>query len=47
VDYIEGGFPLANEKEKAFFEEFKNNPLKKAKLTAFGSTRKTRKTRLG
>jgi 2-isopropylmalate synthase len=40
VDYIEGGFPLANEKEKAFFEEFKNNPLKKAKLTAFGSTRR-------
>jgi len=40
VDYIEGGFPLANEKEKAFFEELKKEPLKNAKLAAFGSTRK-------
>jgi 2-isopropylmalate synthase len=40
VDYVEGGFPLANEKEKAFFEELRLIPLKKAKLTAFGSTRK-------
>lgn len=40
VDYIEGGFPLANEKEEAFFKELKSYPFKHAKLAAFGSTRK-------
>jgi len=40
VDYIEGGFPLANEKEEAFFKELKNYNFKNAKLVAFGSTRK-------
>ncbi|MFP4363170.1 MAG: citramalate synthase [Spirochaetia bacterium] len=40
VDYIEGGFPMANEKEAAFFERFKTSPLQHAKLVAFGSTRK-------
>ena len=39
VDYIEGGFPLANAKEAAFFATFQENPLKWAKLVAFGSTR--------
>jgi len=40
IDYIEGGFPLANEKEAAFFQQMKKEPLKHAKLAAFGSTRK-------
>ena len=39
VDYIEGGFPLSNHKEAAFFAAFRENPLKRAKLVAFGSTR--------
>ena len=40
IDYIEGGFPLANEKEAAFFQQMKKEPLKQARLAAFGSTRK-------
>lgn len=40
VDYIEGGFPLANDKEEAFFKELKNYKFKHAKLAAFGSTRR-------
>ena len=40
VDYIEGGFPLANEKESLFFERIKQEKLKHAKVVAFGSTRK-------
>lgn len=40
IDYIEGGFPLANEKEASFFQHMKKEPLKRAKLAAFGSTRK-------
>ncbi len=40
IDYIEGGFPLANEKEASFFQQMKKEPLRSAKLAAFGSTRK-------
>jgi 2-isopropylmalate synthase len=40
IDYIEGGFPLANEKEAAFFQHMKANKLTRSKLAAFGSTRK-------
>ena len=40
VDYIEGGYPLSNPKEEAFFAEMANVELKHAKLTAFGMTRK-------
>ncbi|MEI8094028.1 MAG: citramalate synthase [Spirochaetales bacterium] len=40
MDYIEGGFPLANEKEAEFFRILKREPLTKARLAAFGSTRK-------
>jgi 2-isopropylmalate synthase len=40
IDYVEGGFPLANEKEAAFFQQMKKEPLKRARLAAFGSTRK-------
>lgn len=39
VDYIEGGFPLSNEKEEAFFEKVKNENFSHAKVVAFGSTR--------
>ncbi len=40
IDYIEGGFPLANQKEEMFFKEIKNIKLKNAKIAAFGSTRR-------
>ena len=40
IDYIEGGFPLANEKEAAFFKEIRNSHFSHAKVLAFGSTRK-------
>jgi 2-isopropylmalate synthase len=39
IDYIEGGFPLSNEKEAQFFKELKRHKLQHAKLVAFGSTR--------
>src|SRR3989338_447359 len=39
-DYIEGGWPGANPKDIAFFEEIKNIKLKNSKIVAFGSTRK-------
>jgi len=39
IDYIEGGFPLSNEKESQFFKELKKEKLKHAKIVAFGSTR--------
>lgn len=40
VDYIEGGFPLSNEKEAEFFRRIKKENLSTAKVVAFGSTRK-------
>ena len=40
IDYIEGGFPLSNEKETAFFDRCKKINFKHAKIAAFGSTRK-------
>ena len=39
IDYIEGGWPGSNPKDKAFFERAKSLQLTHAKLTAFGSTR--------
>ncbi|MEW6619552.1 MAG: citramalate synthase [bacterium] len=42
VDYIEGGWPGSNPKETKFFAEIKNIKLKKAKIVAFGSTRRAR-----
>jgi 2-isopropylmalate synthase len=39
IDYIEGGFPLSNEKEAQFFKEMKKQKLEHAKTVAFGSTR--------
>src|ERR1700760_4304940 len=40
VDYIEGGFPLSNPKDAAFFQEVKALKLKHAKVSAFGMTRR-------
>ena len=38
VDVVEGGFPGSNPKDIAFFRELRENPLKHARLAAFGST---------
>ena len=40
VDYIEGGFPGSNEKDRAFFQEVKVLRLGHAKVCAFGMTRR-------
>src|SRR6266487_2290999 len=39
IDYIEGGWPGSNPKDKEFFARAKNLKLEHAKLTAFGATR--------
>lgn len=39
-DYIEGGFPLSNPKDVAFFEEVRKLAWKHAKICAFGMTRR-------
>jgi 2-isopropylmalate synthase len=39
IDYIEGGWPGSNPKDKEFFARAKDLGLTHAKLTAFGSTR--------
>jgi 2-isopropylmalate synthase len=39
IDYIEGGWPGSNPKDKEFFSRAKKLKLNHAKLTAFGSTR--------
>jgi 2-isopropylmalate synthase len=40
VDYIEGGYPLSNPKDEAFFTEVRKLNLKHAKIAAFGMTRR-------
>ncbi|MCF7929409.1 MAG: citramalate synthase [Spirochaetales bacterium] len=40
IDYIEGGFPLANEKEAEFFRLAGKAGLSHSRLVAFGSTRR-------
>jgi len=40
IHYIEGGWPGSNPKDVTFFRQMKSKSLKKAKLVAFGSTRK-------
>ncbi len=40
VDFIEGGFPLSNPKDAAFFREIPALRLKTAKVAAFGMTRR-------
>jgi 2-isopropylmalate synthase len=39
IDYIEGGWPGSNPKDKEFFARARELELKHARLTAFGSTR--------
>ena len=39
IDYIEGGWPNSNPKDKDFFHRAKDLKLKHGRLTAFGSTR--------
>ncbi len=40
VDYIEGGYPLSNAKDEAFFKEIRKINLKHSKIAAFGMTRR-------
>ena len=40
VDYIEGGYPLSNEKDVEFFQRVQKLKLKHAKVCAFGMTRR-------
>src|ERR1700676_40889 len=42
IDYIEGGWPGSNPKDKEFFSRAKSVQFKHARLTAFGSTRMAR-----
>ena len=42
IDYIEGGWPGSNPKDKEFFARARGLKLRHAKLTAFGSTRLAR-----
>jgi 2-isopropylmalate synthase len=44
VDYIEGGFPLSNQKEESFFELVKKETFHNARIASFGSTRKPNRT---
>src|SRR4249919_2395534 len=39
IDYIEGGWPGSNPKDKEFFARARELTLTHAKLTAFGATR--------
>jgi isopropylmalate/homocitrate/citramalate synthase len=43
IHYIEGGYPGSNPKDKEFFDRGRNLRLKKAKLCAFGMTRRVGK----
>ena len=40
IDFIEGGFPLSNEKEAAFFREARKVSFSHSMICAFGSTRR-------
>lgn len=40
VDFIEGGYPLSNQKDEAFFVEIRKRSLKNARVAAFGMTRR-------
>jgi len=39
-DYIEGGYPLSNEKDEQFFQQVQDLDLRHAKICAFGMTRR-------
>lgn len=40
VDFIEGGYPLSNEKDVAFFEQIRQHDLGETQVCAFGMTRR-------
>jgi 2-isopropylmalate synthase len=40
VDFIEGGYPLSNPKDFEYFQEVRTLPLRHARVTAFGMTRR-------
>src|SRR4051794_17662029 len=40
VDYIEGGYPLSNEKDASYFSRVAQLDLQHAKICAFGMTRR-------
>jgi 2-isopropylmalate synthase len=42
VHYIEGGWPGSNPRDVEFFREMRRVPLKRAKLAAFGATRRAK-----
>lgn len=44
VHYIEGGWPGSNPKDVAFFKDIKKEKLSRAKIAAFGSTRRAKIT---
>jgi len=44
IDYVEGGWPGSNPKDKDFFARAKDLQLKHTRLTAFGATRLARNT---
>ncbi len=44
IHYIEGGWPGSNPKDIAFFKEIRKESLSRAKIAAFGSTRRARVT---
>lgn len=43
MDYIEGGWPGSNAKDKAYFDAVRDMDLKNARIAAFGSTRRASK----
>ncbi|TWU49638.1 citramalate synthase [Rubripirellula reticaptiva] len=40
IDFIEGGYPLSNEKDVAFFQQIRKDNLGDTKVCAFGMTRR-------
>ncbi len=38
IKFIEGGYPASNERDRSFFEQMKQHPLKNAVLCSFGMT---------
>src|SRR2546421_8656387 len=40
VDFVEGGFPLSNPKDQAFFRDVRELKLQHAQIAAFGMTRR-------
>src|SRR5689334_19022123 len=42
VHYVEGGWPGSNPRDVEFFREMRRVPLKRAKLAAFGATRRAK-----